>query len=108
MYYRANIFNYTCGTEEKKNYYSSLTECRGLEFDVYPNPANEMILVEFLNKSYIGYDIYLYNSLGRVVYKKIDFQENVLRINVSDLKPGVYIVKAYTKWDVFIKKVVKK
>ncbi len=78
-----------------------------LDFKLYPNPANNVVYIEFekpLNKVTIE----VYDMLGKIVR---GFQYNDLvkyaSIPVSDLQSGVYMVKIQTEEGPSIKKFVK-
>ncbi len=63
-------------------------------FDVYPNPANTNIIIS--NDACEGCALTIYNSEGKVVYyqKSVD---NTLKVNVSDYKKGIYLIKLADK-----------
>jgi PKD repeat protein len=57
-------------------------------FSVYPNPAKDYINISDIGNS----KVYIYNSQG-VLIKNIDLKGQT-PINISDLKNGIYILKA--------------
>lgn len=71
------------------------------DFNVYPNPATEWLYVETnFNSKYI---ITVLDRMGRTCYQT----ENVKRINLSHLAPGLYVVcLTSAKGDQLLKKIV--
>ncbi|MDX2172391.1 MAG: T9SS type A sorting domain-containing protein [Bacteroidota bacterium] len=64
-------------------------------FDIYPNPANTSIL--FSSQGVCeSCSITIYNSAGELVYQQQSVSDN-LKINVADLKKGIYLVKLTDK-----------
>jgi len=64
------------------------------KFDVYPNPANENLIIDFTNNNFEQpIELSIINSLGQSVYlKKFNsFSKN--NIDVSALANGVYIIQ---------------
>jgi hypothetical protein len=77
------------------------------EFNVYPNPAIDQLVVEALfselyGKSRIG----ISNLSGKVVVPVQDFTEK-LNIDVQHLPSGIYVVKIYSPMGNFTRKIVK-
>lgn len=67
------------------------------ELNVYPNPFVDELSVEFKNELYTG-RVYLVlcNQLGQILLNRtINENEYAVSLDVSGLKPGNYIVKAY-------------
>ena len=66
-------------------------------FSVYPNPAINMVNVEYAASA--DYQIVISNILGTVVYKSpiiSQFKENnPLRLIDLDIKSGLYLIKIY-------------
>jgi len=64
-------------------------------FQIYPNPAQDQITIEFLATSLTVSNINIYDLSGKVV-RSYDFdkkQSSNLNLNVSDLSNGVYLVR---------------
>lgn len=60
-------------------------------FKIYPNPANDHLLVE-------GNDIKevsIYNNFGQVV-KNVSTTENIVKINMKDISAGLYFIQIKT------------
>jgi hypothetical protein len=75
---------------------------------VYPNPADELITIEYLCFSFHHKPfIYIVNKLGRVMYIKQNIDSKSFNINVSNFAKGLYIVKIVDDGEIFIKKFIK-
>ncbi len=66
-----------------------------LVFKIYPNPANDFILIERSNASEYSHVI-ITDITGKVVYDKVVY-ENPLEIKVNQWSNGVYTVKFQNK-----------
>lgn len=60
---------------------------------VFPNPANNYIIINLGNKTIEGYEINMYNSLSQKVKSLRITGENELSIQVDDLPEGFYILR---------------
>ena len=58
-------------------------------FQIYPNPTRDVI---YLKSSHSISSVSISDMLGQNIYNK---QKNISSINVSNLSPGLYILKAY-------------
>ena len=80
------------------------------DFDVYPNPAKDVLNVRL--DDYAGQELTLTltNNLGQVVkVQKVDSAEHTEQLNISDLVPGMYLISLKTSGDqVQTKKVIVK
>ena len=56
-------------------------------YNIYPNPAKDMITVKGVNMSQIK----VYNALGQMV-KAIDCDANEMNINVNNMQNGIYFI----------------
>ena len=82
-----------------------LYEIRPEEFSVYPNPASKEIRVEAgfdLEKSIVN----IYNIQGQIMKKGIRVRSGSV-INISQIKPGIYVVEIITDNKHFITKFIK-
>lgn len=62
---------------------------------VKPNPAQNELMVDGLPKNS---DVSLLNASGRVVFQTLTRDQSMLRIDVSTLAEGVYIVRSSHGW----------
>lgn len=82
-----NFYSYTNPIWLKINSPNSITEYLEPSFRIYPNPANKFINIEVQLENSHG-NLMIYNSFGQVVLdKKINKSR---KIDISNLKPGVY------------------
>lgn len=74
---------------ELKNveYGVSVEDMEMSSYDVYPNPANDVITIKADNVK----QVIIYNSLGQMM-KSVDCNDNLNEINVSDLENGMYFL----------------
>ena len=74
---------------------------------VYPNPVKSILYI------YTGLEenienVQLFDSEGRMIRFKYNFNQNIIQINLSDLEQGMYVLKILSDKKETIKKVVKK
>jgi hypothetical protein len=70
---------------------SGIHELNNLTFDVYPNPANNVLQISNANSNK-NTSVSIYNCTGAIVYSGI-FEANNKTIETSALTPGLYLVK---------------
>ena len=76
--------------------YTAIKE-RGLasapQFVVYPNPANEEVFIQSIQRSNPGYfQVILYNSLGQPVVQRVFLASNPISIHVGNLPESIYFL----------------
>jgi hypothetical protein len=74
------------------------------ELVIFPNPANDIVCVEFLNNN-TSFEIEIYDVCGRMVFNRSCF-ENTNYIDVTDLKNGIYIINIKSKNETFLTKLI--
>jgi hypothetical protein len=75
------------------------------EIVVYPNPATDIINIKGLE----SYKRVIITSLPGNIVKDITTSNNVIALNISDLKTGIYLMVLYNQnGTIFKKKIVKK
>jgi hypothetical protein len=80
---------------------ASLTAQTQDKFSIYPNPANDMVTVD----GFTANNGVIYNSLGQ----KVSLEENGQdTLDVSHLRPGVYLVQLSTQKGVRTKRLIIK
>lgn len=87
---------------------SSLSDVNYMDSDnsnliIYPNPANEFIVLESNN---VIKRVLLYDVSGQLVFDKQDILNKRLTMNVQSLPKGLYFLRINTKNEVLIKKIV--
>ena len=63
---------------------------------IYPNPANDNLLVQFKSDIWTGTTLKVYTAVGQLV-KSYQIQGNKQKIDISDLPKGIYVVKLSNK-----------
>lgn len=82
-------------------------ESEKLSFDVYPNPTNSAINVEFLHFNNETYNVKVLNALGQIVFEEMVQTKNST-LKTNNLKSGVYFVTLTNQYGKSItKKIVK-
>lgn len=75
-------------------------------FKIYPNPANDLIYINFKNND--KYSVELLDVNGRVILTKV-FEKNIKNsIDISTLKAGEYFLKAQSSDKIKIEKLIIK
>ena len=77
-------------------------------FNIFPNPAQDIVQIEFELSNRQNIDIAIYNNLGQSVYqnKLINSQKERVLIDVSTLSKGIYFVKLNTENAFQLKKLI--
>ncbi len=70
--------------------------------EVYPNPADEFIVLTNFDFNGRNKIVEVYNSFGKIVLKQLVCIENQ-KINISELPSGIYMIKAQSEIRKFIK-----
>jgi hypothetical protein len=70
-----------------------LTETESAEFELIPNPAKDILTIDFGHKNHKENYMFIIDPLGRVV-KSMYLQENIksIDIDIQDLPSGIYYV----------------
>lgn len=79
------------------------TTLKEVDFNIFPNPANESISIETKNKE--KNTVIIYNSLGEITYKS-DFELN-LNIDLTSFSSGLYIINLQSGKKSLNKKIFK-
>ena len=76
------------------------------KFSIYPNPAQNKIIITNTNKGVEGTSISIINNIGELLFHDIFQNQNKIEIFVNDLINGIYLIKIQTKLGIEIKKIV--
>ena len=60
---------------------------------LYPNPSNGIITLKITNETSAISNIQIFNTMGQVVMEKKEFIYDGISIDLSILKPGVYLLR---------------
>lgn len=72
---------------------------------IYPNPVNEFLIIEFKNP--VDYKIKLINIIGQEIdLGTIKINNNVSKVNLINLKNGVYTIQINTNQNVLKRKLI--
>jgi hypothetical protein len=86
---------------KKSNLTTGVQKIDGNKLNIYPNPFSDFINIKTVN--YI-YEINIYDSYGRVIYKSQNIQD---KIDLHDLSKGLYIVAIKYSNEVVTRKIIK-
>jgi PKD repeat protein/C1A family cysteine protease len=70
-------------------WYNSIVDANS-QFKVYPNPADNFINIELLDKP--SDKIEIFNAIGELVYE-LNPESNSIKVDVSDFSAGIYLLK---------------
>lgn len=74
---------------------------------VYPNPSEQSVYIKVFNDRLEC--IYVYDTLGKICYFESQIHSDSNAYNISDLDPGMYVLRITTKsGEVFTKSILKK
>ena len=63
-------------------------------FILYPNPASDIIQLQFANPLNEKGNVVIYDICGRIVKKvEIDFNNNTIEVDIKNLNQGNYCLK---------------
>jgi hypothetical protein len=71
-----------------------------LNFYIYPNPANDILTINFESDINSKVEIEFFDITGCIIYREqryINRQASCVEKNISGLKPGIYFVKINNK-----------
>ena len=75
-------------------------ESSNFELNIYPNPANEKINLDFVTKEDKEVKIEIYNAIGQKfttqAYQNLNFGKNHIETDVTALKTGIYWISVQT------------
>lgn len=78
-----------------------------LVVDVFPNPADDKLYIQFKNGVQVPAMIRLYDITGRAVYEAGTVRAKA-EVNIAGLSPGMYLVEVTTADNRVVKKFVKR
>jgi len=73
-------------------------------FNVYPNPSSGILNIEL--NDYIVENIWIYNSLGKIIYQVNSIRKEQLIIDLSMFDNGIYFLKFETPEKSFTKRII--
>ena len=77
-------------------------------FNIYPNPANEILYIQPIKAIKNIEKIYLINTYGQIVKTgKHEANNEIIQINLSELIPGIYMLKIESEDKFVYRKIVK-
>ncbi|MDD3876777.1 MAG: SBBP repeat-containing protein [Bacteroidales bacterium] len=88
------------------NYVNNINEMNAdYSFNVFPNPFNEELFIDFSNVS--SYEITIYDALGKEVQKSFMCETDFCKINTSLFRKGMYLIRTRNDDKVLYQKIFK-
>ncbi|MFM7770180.1 MAG: T9SS type A sorting domain-containing protein, partial [Bacteroidota bacterium] len=75
--------------------------------EIYPNPVNSNLTVEF-PENFVGGDIVVLDLTGKVVLREKIYQASAKKIDVEGLQHGVYLMKISNNGSQYTERLIKK
>ncbi len=72
---------------------------------IYPNPANDIINIDFGNNTVKDTKIKIYNTIGEMVYSSDNIKSKNIQIDMSNNTKGIYFIKIQTPDNNIISKI---
>jgi Secretion system C-terminal sorting domain/PKD domain len=82
----------------------SIESIKNKTLEIYPNPFNNIIIIG--GNNYIG-EVNIINSIGSIVFSKTVNSSQKIKLNVSYLPAGMYLIKVNSEDRSFLKKILK-
>ena len=75
--------------------------------DVYPNPANEKLTINFSGNVMKQIDIKIFNTLGEAIFtQQIPGNGKATTLNISHFAEGVYVIRVTGKQAYYDRKII--
>ncbi len=79
---------------------------------VYPNPIDKVVFFDANWNELSDIQVYIFNQIGQCVFNRIytssELQDNLLKLDLSDYKSGIYSLKIFSGTKVYNEKLIKK
>ena len=75
---------------EPLNLFLDITTSNDMEYEIFPNPSSNIIYINKLNENCSNFQIF--SSMGKLVINGT-INSTSISIDISDLKPQLYILK---------------
>ncbi len=97
-----------CSFDILVNAYVGIKNITGSGIHIFPNPVNDFVTVDINNPANSkNVKIQVCNILGEILIENM-VSQNKEKIDLSELKPGMYIVNVLTDNRIFTSKIIKK
>ncbi|MCE9537984.1 MAG: zinc-dependent metalloprotease [Bacteroidetes bacterium] len=72
---------------------------------IFPNPNDGKFTLE--KSSYVMADIYIYDSMGKLIFQKERIDATTIYIDISEYYSGIYLIKVVLGNTIFVKRVIR-
>jgi len=79
-----------------------------LDFKIYPNPASDLLTLEFEAGSTKPYSLKILNMIGELIYEKQELLSGETVLPISSFAQGMYIIQLELEDAILAKKFIKK
>lgn len=79
-------------------------ELRAMQFNVYPNPANDHINIEHIHKA--AFSVKVFDNTGREIFVQQSGDKHSVRLQTINLTPGRYILEIVSNEEHFYKPMI--
>ena len=112
-YYCIAIDANHCQSDTITYFYSetSINDSEVSNFNIYPNPTNDYLTIEFESINEQNYSIYLVDLLGqKILLDRIDkYKGNyTYKLDLIEFAQGIYILELKSENEIYNKKIIKK
>jgi hypothetical protein len=72
---------------------------------IYPNPVRDILYIDFVNHNPESTRIFLYDIMGHLICK-VAAMDNQFELNMSNVKPGIYLLKVVSGCVSYVTKIL--
>ncbi len=66
------------------------------DVNIYPNPAKDVVYIDFLSEIPNNYKLQIFNNLGSIINHNTILNKSSNAVNISNLSKGIYFIKIYS------------
>ena len=103
-YYRLRSVDYDGKSEVSHIIYIERTS--GSDFEIFPNPANDVLYLNFKMENYQNGNVSLFDLNGKLVQQSVlNYSNN--KLNINDLQKGIYFIEVEVEGQILRKRILK-
>jgi len=110
-YYRLKQVDFDGAFEYYNPIYSKCVQFEYFEFELYPNPVEDVLIIKLINLSSNEVQLNLFDATGRSICSSHNMLENkndLISLNMQHLHTGQYLLEISSGSDILTKRVIKK
>ena len=82
-----------------------------INFNVFPNPVGEKLFISVNMRNNVAAEIIIYDEIGREIgeryHKELSLGKNIIDLDISAYKTGIYFVSLSIEGEMIVKQIVK-